>query len=180
MIEFYVVECGVRRRAVCKICEHCGKEFLERAKKKRAKKYCSVKCRSEAVSSKIEVNCASCDKIFYVIASRLASSKSGLLFCSRLCKNKTQKIGGIAEVLPSHYGTGQRNPDVYRRIYREANLVEKLKCERCGYCEFECGVDIHHKDGNEKNNLSVNLIALCSPCHRALHLSLWLLSEMGS
>ena len=169
-MELYVVECGVKRRAVSKTCEKCGESFLERANKVRAKKYCSVKCRTAAAVHRVGVDCAACGIPFTVTLSRLASSKSGLLFCSRTCKDRTQRIGGIEEVLPSHYGTGKRNSDVYRRIYKEAYRVDQLKCERCGYCEFECGVDIHHIDGDETNNEACNLKALCSPCHRALHL----------
>lgn len=173
MDELYVVESGVRRRAEWRNCEHCSKSFLERLGKARPRVYCSVECRGKGMSNKIDVVCAACSKAFKVTASRREASKSGLLFCSRACKDATQKIGGIEEVLPSHYGTGGRNADVYRRIYKEAFDVPTLKCERCGYCEFECGVDIHHVDGDEMNNKPSNLRAYCSPCHRALHKGLW-------
>lgn len=168
-----MIESGVRRRAEWKTCQHCSEPFLERFGKARPKVFCSVECRGKGKSNKVKVACAACLKSFDVKESRKTASKSGLLFCSRACKDATQKIGGIDEVLPSHYGTGQRNSDVYRRIYKEAFDVTSLKCERCGYCEFECGVDIHHKDGNEMNNKADNLRALCSPCHRALHKGLW-------
>ena len=173
MDELYVVESGVRRRAEWRECKNCSKMFLERLGKSRPKVYCSIECRDKARCKKVNVTCAACGGEFSVTESRKAATKSGLLFCSRACKDKTQKIGGIAEVLPSHYGTGQRNSDVYRRIYKE--VIGVLRCERCGYCEFECGVDIHHKDNDEKNNVPSNLCALCSPCHRALHQGLWFL-----
>lgn len=78
--------------------------------------------------------------------------------------------------MPNHYGKAARSPEIYRRTYKEVNQVEILKCERCNYCEFECGVDIHHRDKNKANNHQDNLVALCSPCHRALHHGYW---ELG-
>jgi hypothetical protein len=174
MEELYVIESGVRRRAEWRSCQHCSSLFLERLGKTRPRIYCGLECRGKGTSNKVEVTCAACLKTFKVTESRKAASKSGLLFCSRACKDETQKIGGIDEVLPSHYGKGlNRNADVYRRIYKETHNVKSLKCERCKYCEFECGVDIHHIDGDEMNNKPNNLRALCSPCHRALHKGLW-------
>lgn len=40
-------------------------------------------------------------------------------------------------------------------------------CERCGFVpEHECQMDIHHRDGNKKNNVLENLATLCACCHR--------------
>lgn len=51
-----------------------------------------------------------------------------------------------------------------RRRYR---LKLKEKCERCGFIpENICQLDIHHLDGNHKNNKDSNLQTLCACCHR--------------
>ena len=86
-------------------------------------------------------------------------------------------IGGIKEIMPPHYGTGKYS-DAYRRAYKTLNNIDKLVCKRCDYCEFECGIDIHHINKNRNDNSIENLIALCSPCHKALHCKCWCLSEI--
>lgn len=43
-------------------------------------------------------------------------------------------------------------------------------CERCGFVpEDIIQLDIHHKDGNGKNNDPANLQTLCANCHRMVH-----------
>lgn len=39
----------------------------------------------------------------------------------------------------------------------------KKKCYGCGFNKYPC--DIHHIDGNNKNNNKENLIGLCPTCH---------------
>ena len=57
----------------------------------------------------------------------------------------------------------------YRNLFTEAELV----CSRCGYDEFSCAVEIHHKDKDRTNNDKENLIPLCACCHRGLHNNKW-------
>jgi hypothetical protein len=48
---------------------------------------------------KIEITCAACPKKFLVKKSRLERSKSGHLFCSKECKNKSQRLtAGFSEM----------------------------------------------------------------------------------
>jgi hypothetical protein len=40
-------------------------------------------------------------------------------------------------------------------------------CERCGFIpQHRCQLDVHHIDGNHKNNRADNLQTLCANCHR--------------
>lgn len=39
-------------------------------------------------------------------------------------------------------------------------------CEVCGSTE---NLDVHHKDGNESNNVANNLMIVCRSCHNKLH-----------
>lgn len=122
--------------------------------------------------------CTNCGKNFCRVASKLKNSKSGLAFCSRGCKDKSQRLGGISAIMPAHYGTSNsRNSIAYRRLYKDFYGVN-LICWRCNYQEFECGLDIHHIDGNPLNNEKKNLICLCACCHRGLHNKRWELKEI--
>lgn len=166
----YTDSCGRKRKGILVTCKECSKEFPTR--KDQTYDCCSKKCRSEHQSTKIEYDCAQCQQKFFIRPSRLNGSKSKLLFCSRKCKDIAQRLGGIDEILPSHYGTGNKST-AYRNQYRRLNNTEKLSCFRCGYNEFECGIDIHHKNGDHNDMSKENLLALCAPCHRALHFKFW-------
>ena len=56
----------------------------------------------------------------------------------------------------------------------------KTKCIRCGYSEFMGALQIHHIDGNKKNNSIENQIVLCSNCHLTYHQNrIWTLESIG-
>jgi len=173
----FIYEKNGKKRKACEVqCLCCESKFLAAEKEvKRGKaKYCSLECKNNARKNRVQLVCAQCDKEFERTPSKMAYSKSGLNFCSRECKDKAQRIGGIQAIMPSHYGTAEsRARKVYRRLYKESHEIDELSCERCGYCEFECGIDIHHLDEDYTNNSKENMKALCAPCHRALHLGLW-------
>jgi len=47
---------------------------------------------------------------------------------------------------------------------------KKDECERCGFKALDrCQLDVHHKDGNHRNNDPPNLETLCANCHRLEH-----------
>ena len=48
--------------------------------------------------------------------------------------------------------------------------IEKKTCENCGKVYPSYSLEVHHKDGNHKNNDLNNLVVWCNPCHRAFHL----------
>lgn len=48
---------------------------------------------------------------------------------------------------------------------------KKPHCERCGFVAADKSqLDVHHRDGNNKNNDPGNLETLCANCHRLHHL----------
>jgi len=45
-----------------------------------------------------------------------------------------------------------------------------LTCEACGFqAVVKDQIDVHHRDGNHKNNDPANLASLCANCHRLEH-----------
>ena len=111
--------------------------------------------------------CAYCTKQFYKQPSHKTEKncKSGLYFCTRLCKDTAQRFGGIKEISP-HIG----NVGIY--AYRAIALRNKASvCERCGYCKMPEILEVHHKDRNRENNTIENLEVLCPNCHQEEHYS---------
>ena len=45
----------------------------------------------------------------------------------------------------------------------------KTNIKVCEICNKKEAIDVHHKDGNYKNNSADNLIKLCKRCHRLQH-----------
>lgn len=123
---------GKKRPSVTIDCKNCFKKHTTRKRKKRQSQFCSIKCLYEfkAKNNSIEVDCAWCKKKHQKKKSRLPRSKSGLYFCSRQCKNAAQRIGGIKEIMPPHYGTGKK---------RNQLMDDKLVDKKCKYhfCDKE-------------------------------------------
>lgn len=56
----------------------------------------------------------------------------------------------------------------HQSAFRLAYKVLKLE-KRCQICGAENNIDVHHKDGNYKNNSLDNLMILCRKCHIKIH-----------
>jgi hypothetical protein len=157
-------------------CLNCGKETdIENKEIKRGfGKFCSRKCSGEHHSKNIvppepNVKCAFCGKDFYITPSRAERSKSKLYFCCNAHHDAAQHLGGIKEIMPSHYGTGRADNTYRRKVF--STLGRPKKCERCGYDQHEAAIIVHHKDRNRMNDADENLEVLCCNCHAIEHWS---------
>lgn len=158
MIDFIEKDGRKRRNTITVRCDNCGKELASR--KDQVRKYCSRTCSSLGQRKRVEAPCGYCGQKFEILATKLAKSKSGLVFCSRAHKDTAQRLeNGIASLHPPHYGDG-------KATYRTRALREYgHKCAGCGYCELEDMLDVHHVDGDRNHNSLKNLIVLCVFCH---------------
>ena len=114
---------GRRRKAEKFTCQVCNTEFIGRAN--RPRKFCSPKCSQYVAEKEPNTKCANCDKDFYKSKSKQHNSKSGLFFCCRKCKDTAQRLGGIKEIMPPHYGTRKPNAivqSVYRIKFKKSAL----------------------------------------------------------
>lgn len=152
------------RYKIQKTCSECQNDFFVRRAWCEKQKFCSQKCSaiSRARESTQEVSCAYCNKVFRKALTRL-NTKSGLHFCSRVHKDLAQRIGGIKEIQPSHYGTVNTN---YREVAFRNN---KAECVRCGYDKYTNVLVVHHIDRDRTNNVLENLEILCPNCHAEEH-----------
>ncbi len=155
---------GTNRTYIEYQCDNCGTNHSKPKKNLKTKNFCSPKCYNKSLCSQITVTCALCDKEHTKKKSQLHNSKSGLYFCSRVCKDKGQSIeGGIKEIQPPHYNTGEFT-------YREKAFSSyPHKCNRCNYNELIDILEVHHKDCDRTNNNLENLEILCPNCHLKDH-----------
>lgn len=158
-----------------KKCTNCKIKFKAPTKelKRGNGKFCSVKCGAiyngkHRPKLQPNVKCAMCKKHFYKSQSSLKNSKSKLYFCCRAHKDAAQCIGGIREIMPSHYGTSTGKSG-YRKTAFDSYAC---KCDKCGYNKYKSIMVVHHIDHNRDNNNVSNLQILCRNCHLEHHLGL--------
>lgn len=82
-----------------------------------------------------------------------------------------RKYCGI-ECMRKAYVKKGENSQLYTAAHHSSRKVVYLiedrekKCELCG---TTINIDVHHKDGNYRNNRSENLMVVCRSCHMKLH-----------
>lgn len=162
MENMFIIEAGRKRRAEEVKCIVCKTSFLRRLNKNT--KCCSIKCKYISRRNRIDVKCSYCNSSFSKPKSKLKQSKSGLYFCTRKCKDLAQRIGGIKEIMPSHYGTSEKD---YSYIWNQ----RKHECVDC-HEKRTYYLTVHHIDGNNGNNIIENLEIVCIKCHYKRHLRL--------
>lgn len=91
-----------------------------------------------------------------------------------LCPNTTSRGGYCEKCRPPRRESNRKRPSAARRGYgrkwRESTRRNKLAkdplCERCSAPEAPVEAEeVHHKDGNPRNNRWENLESLCKSCH---------------
>lgn len=114
------------------------------------------------------VKCAYCGKEIYRNVSQLEKSISGYYYCSTTCGNLHKNQ------LREEAGEWSNSISSYR-----IRAMKKYphKCAVCGYDEEERILQVHHKDGNRKNNNIENLVILCPNCHWKITLDLYELTD---
>ena len=70
----------------------------------------------------------------------------------------------VHQVVKGYGETGRRKGRIVR--YREC--FKKI----CENCNIHRSKFLHHKDGNNKNDVPENLISVCKNCHKSLHIEL--------
>lgn len=142
-------------------CDNC-KEVYTRAKRHYNSAFhgCSPKCLNILKGITIKTTCSECGQEILRKSSQVSRSKSGLFFCSKICKDKA--VLYMEEIRPEHYNTTTTK-------YRLAALrFYGKKCQLCGF-DKEAALVVHHKDQNRSNNEISNLQVLCANCHYLIH-----------
>jgi len=136
-------------------CKTCGIEiqFLESRLKHSNRGYCSLPCFYKNQKTRKTHFCEACNKEFLVAPSE-EKNKRGR-FCSKTCYSSFCK----KENSPNYkHGHGW-----FRNMSRET------RSNKCEICDKIGKTDIHHIDGNERNNTNSNFITVCRSCHMRIH-----------
>jgi hypothetical protein len=154
----------------CDFCQEpyeADSRYLARNQGRYCDRSCSAKGNAADRANLVEpnVSCAYCNEPFYKSPSRVSQSKSGLVFCCREHKDLAQRLDGIKEIHPDHYGVE------FGVKYREtaAKHLDMSHCSKCGYDRHPEILEVNHIDCNRKNNRIENLEVLCPNCHREFH-----------
>lgn len=157
---------------ILKNCRNCKQQFMAdtREHNRGNANFCGRSCSAQYNWKHVpppvpNLTCARCNIKFYRAPSKLVYSKSGLHFCTRLCKDLAQRIGGITEIQPSHYGAGT---GIW--TYRDKAFdAYEHECANCGYNDHKAALDVHHINHDRSDNRIENLVILCVMCHRLIH-----------
>lgn len=84
---------------------------------------------------------------------------------------KRRKYCDIECMKRAYVGKDARHQD-YSSAHHTSRKIAYLiegKEEKCELCGSTKNIDVHHKDGNYRNNSIENLIVVCRSCHMKLH-----------
>ena len=109
--------------------------------------------------------CKFCGKLIQIEEGKSASTARDKKFCNHSCAASFNNIGVAHN--PKKPVRKKRIPKIGRKF-----LINKYgeKCMKCGWEERNIisnavPIQLHHIDGNDKNNEESNLILLCPNCH---------------
>lgn len=111
----------------------------------------------------MKVNCAKCNLEIDRNPSVIKRSITGNVYCSRSCANSMSNTLFKSGENHPNYINGEGS---YRK--RKLKISKEQKCENCGEDNI-CVLQVHHMDGNRKNNSIDNLKLLCANCHLIEH-----------
>lgn len=87
--------------------------------------------------------------------------EEGLYYKTRCDKERRKMIKAINLA---------NRPNIKARTMRAyISEFKEMKCEACGYKEYDFCLDMHHIDHDPTNNHPDNIGILCCMCHRKLH-----------
>lgn len=138
----------IRKKNKKSFCLFCNKEFFHYSWDTQV--YCSKDCYYK--KSKLKVNCAVCNEAIFVSPS--LGKRNSNFYCSRNCYY-------------NRYGGRKR---LKRTTQFFDNLLNTSKCA-CGINKKYL-LQVHHIDGNKKNNNLSNIEIVCACCHVKRHLKL--------
>ena len=87
-------------------------------------------------------------------------------FCNSKCQAENTKKNKLQEFISTRESNGKFKKGIRKHILDKAGN----QCQKCGWNKVNkygnvIFLEIHHKDGNRKNNKEKNIEVLCPNCH---------------
>jgi hypothetical protein len=147
-------------------CVTCNADLWAKKSKVGIKRFCSQPCAAIHHRDYGTFECATCSCTFERNNGKTQNSKSGILFCSRKCKDAANRIGGISAIHPRHFGSGKSSyRDRALKRYGIACCNSECPIRAAGIEITERMLDVDHIDENREHNTIENLQVLCIWCH---------------
>jgi len=124
-----------------------------------------VKCKrcNEIKEHRSQGHCYNCYKK-YIWKQKKIICKS----CKRERNHHSHGLCSGCNMRLNHYDVIHRyNTKKYHGIELEYYREVTKQCDNCGFSKI---VNIHHLDGNTRNNNRKNVIGLCPNCHKMIHM----------
>lgn len=145
-------------KRVTKICTFCNQDFsIKFSENARGRgRFCSKICYDNWQRRQQTLGvCLVCQKQFIKKTWKRNPEK----FCSKQCYSLYRNRDKTGKFL-----AGEINGSKFYRQIAFENY--KHECSVCGYKQFIEILEVHHIDGNRKNNKVENLQILCPNCHK--------------
>lgn len=146
-------------------CDNCGQIYEKETRlinlnaKRGHKNFCSITCCNANRRTSRLFTCANanCNRSFTRCKSQCERNPEGRVFCSRSCATSDN----------NKLKSGIRNPNWnggYSSYRKRALVHYGSKCQLCEY-DTECCLEVHHIDGDKRNNEISNLMVVCPTHH---------------
>lgn len=153
--------CPKSRKYCSSVCAGVGRKRGDWENRKALHPYVNVEqCIRAKETDPIDCICSSCEKPFQVKYSTIRRkwrSNPKKVICTP-CQVESQRIKDTSKASRSNY------KHITKRVKEDRG-----RCDECKLRFFPL-LDVHHKDGDRKNNSSENLEVLCKNCHACRHL----------
>ena len=155
-------------------CKNCGKMIEvydnEIPSRVRQRVFCSSECHSEFQSQKMIGNRIKNSKTAYCVNCGVELKRHQNKYCSNQCQNEFQYKEYIEKWKSGEIDGLSGGYNISTNIKRYIKEKYNNKCCECGWDKINpitkhSPLEIHHIDGDYKNNSEENLILLCPNCH---------------
>lgn len=144
-------------------CLHCGRETMRDPRQR----FCSRSCAATHQHGNRcpPKPCEVCGTMF-----KPPNAVTPHRYCSVACAAQAKRTLNAGERNPNwKHGRRATYSSAFQKRLGPMLIQERGRCELCGEDGTRAKLEVHHKDGNKRNDALENLQVLCVHCHRDIH-----------